>query len=234
MPPPKSAALQLKKTALETVKAWAEEFGAGYKKLALGYNYLRQVKKVDFSDLEARSELQRRVEGERRKKAENVWRERVKRVRKEMEEARWEVEECVTQLDACFALLRPDPAGEFDLGTGPADEGAEDSDDDDDEASRRVHGLANAGQSIEVSIGASGHAEETVEETSDNEAVLENLRDQYAVLVNKLIPLAKKWTVTLTKAGREVAEEDLLKKSIDLKVRKLNFIISFQSFLLYL
>jgi hypothetical protein len=77
----------------------------------------------------------------------------------------------------------------------------------------------NPSQTIEVSLNpADGGADERLEENADNEVVLENLRDQYAILENKLIPLAKKWTVTLTKAGREVAEEDLLKKSIDLKV----------------
>ena len=59
---------------------------------------------------------------------------------------------------------------------------------------------------------------EELQETSDNEAVLDNLRDLYAVLVNKLIPLSKKWSLTLMKAGREVAGDDMLKKSIDLKV----------------
>jgi hypothetical protein len=43
MPPPKAAAAQLKRTALETVQKWVKEFGSGYKKLALGYNYLKQV-----------------------------------------------------------------------------------------------------------------------------------------------------------------------------------------------
>jgi seryl-tRNA synthetase len=93
------------------------------------------VKKVDFNDLEARNDLQRRVEDEKKRKCDNVWRERVKRVRKEMEEARWELEECVTQLDACFCLLKPDPAGDFDLGHGEekSKEDEKRNDDEDDE-----------------------------------------------------------------------------------------------------
>lgn len=43
MPPPKSAGATLKKLALETVHSWAKEYGSAYKKLALGYNYLKQV-----------------------------------------------------------------------------------------------------------------------------------------------------------------------------------------------
>ena len=57
-----------------------------------------------------------------------------------------------------------------------------------------------------------------LESDANNSALLENLRDQYLILTNKLIPLAKKWIVILTKAGNEDTRE-LLKPAIDLKVR---------------
>ena len=170
---------------------------------------------MDFNDLNARSKLQRRVAEEKRRKEDNVWRERVKRVRVEMDEARPEIEECVTQMDACFCLLRP---SDFDLGDDNACEGGVvEQSASDDEADARAHGFTNAAQSIEVTVRPSSETEH-LEETADNEAVIENLRGLYAVLVKKLIPFSKKWTLTIMKAGREVAEDDLLKKSIDLKV----------------
>ena len=43
LPPPKAAKEALKKLALERVQDWVKCFGEGYKKLALGYNYLKQV-----------------------------------------------------------------------------------------------------------------------------------------------------------------------------------------------
>ena len=46
MPPPKSAGAALKKLALERVQSWAKEYGSVYKKLALGYNYLKQVRQL--------------------------------------------------------------------------------------------------------------------------------------------------------------------------------------------
>ena len=53
--PPKSAGATLKKLALETVQSWAKEYGSAYKKLALGYNYLKQVKRfrctLEFSEI---------------------------------------------------------------------------------------------------------------------------------------------------------------------------------------
>ena len=192
-----------------------------------------QVRKVDFNDLNARSELQRRAAEEKSRKEENIWRERIRRVRVEIDEARPQIEECVTQMDACFCLLRP---SDFDLGDGDGDgdgeslartcqEGVEPS--ASDEAGARAHGFTNAAQSIEVTVLSSSEAE-YIQETSDNEAVLENLRGLYAVLVKKLIPLSKKWTLTIAKAGREVAEGDLLKRSIDLKVG-ISFVVSYSS-----
>ena len=37
------AGATLKKLALETVQTWVKEYGGAYKKLGLGYNYLKQV-----------------------------------------------------------------------------------------------------------------------------------------------------------------------------------------------
>ena len=54
-------------------------------------------------------------------------------------------------------------------------------------------------------------------ETADNSAVLDNLRDQYTLLNNRLLPLVKKWAVIMTKAGDENGDADTLKRVIDLK-----------------
>ncbi len=54
LPPPREARRQLRRLSLETVKTWADKFGPAYRKLELACNYLRQVRKVDFGDAEAR------------------------------------------------------------------------------------------------------------------------------------------------------------------------------------
>ena len=46
LPKPKSAAADLKKLTLETIQIWNNKFAADYKKLGLGYNYLKECKKV--------------------------------------------------------------------------------------------------------------------------------------------------------------------------------------------
>ena len=46
LPPPKEVAQKLKRLAIHTVQSWHATYGEAYKKLALGYHFLKQVKKV--------------------------------------------------------------------------------------------------------------------------------------------------------------------------------------------
>lgn len=46
LPPPKEVAKKLRSQAIQTVQTWQSTYGAAYKKLALGYHFLKQVKKV--------------------------------------------------------------------------------------------------------------------------------------------------------------------------------------------
>lgn len=46
LPPPREAAQQLRQAAMRAVEGWNEKFGEAYKKLALGYHFLRHTKKV--------------------------------------------------------------------------------------------------------------------------------------------------------------------------------------------
>ena len=46
--------------------------------------------------------------------------------------------------------------------------------------------------------------------------MVENLKDQYGILKNRILPKVKKWTITLSKSGIPEATE-LLKRAIDMK-----------------
>lgn len=46
LPPPKEVARKLRSLAIQTVQSWQTSYGGAYKKLALGYHFLKQVKKV--------------------------------------------------------------------------------------------------------------------------------------------------------------------------------------------
>lgn len=49
LPPPREAAQRLRQAAMQAVEGWNEKFGQAYKKLALGYHFLKHTKKVSGS-----------------------------------------------------------------------------------------------------------------------------------------------------------------------------------------
>uniref|UniRef100_A0A8C4T9C6 UV-stimulated scaffold protein A n=1 Tax=Erpetoichthys calabaricus TaxID=27687 RepID=A0A8C4T9C6_ERPCA len=110
LPPPKEAAQKLKIMAIKSVQEWQSKYGEAYKKLAVGYNFLRHVKKVDFNDVEARTLAERKKAEEKQKRLENIYKDKVCKVEKEMGEMASEIQECLTEIDNCFKLLLSDPA----------------------------------------------------------------------------------------------------------------------------
>lgn len=121
LPPPKEVAQKLKILAIKTVQEWHEKFGEAYKKLSLGYHFLKQNKKVDFQDVRSRTVAERKREEEKQKRLENIYREKAKKAKGEMEEMLEDIQSCLTEMENCFSLLLPDPE-EFSLVGGNGDE----------------------------------------------------------------------------------------------------------------
>lgn len=107
LPPPKEVAQKLKQIAIKSVQEWQEKYGDAYKKLSLGYHFLKHIKKVDFQDVRARTQAERKREEERQRRLENINKVKVKKVEEEMGEMIEEMENCLTELEACFHLLMP-------------------------------------------------------------------------------------------------------------------------------
>ncbi|XP_047441325.1 UV-stimulated scaffold protein A isoform X2 [Mugil cephalus] len=107
LPPPKEVARKLRSLAIQTVHSWQASYGSAYKKLALGFHFLKQVKKVDFLDAEARTVTERRRDEERQKKMERIYKERVEAAVKHMDESYEEIEATLTEMESCMRLLFP-------------------------------------------------------------------------------------------------------------------------------
>lgn len=65
LPPPKSAAENLKALAVSTLIQWVDTYGETYKKLKVAYNYFKSTKKVDFQTLEVLNSNRCNTENER-------------------------------------------------------------------------------------------------------------------------------------------------------------------------
>ncbi|XP_067154443.1 UV-stimulated scaffold protein A isoform X1 [Apteryx mantelli] len=109
LPPPKEVAQKLRRAAIKAVQDWHEKYGEAYKKLSLGYHFLKQNKKVDFQDVSARTLAERRREEEKQKRLDNIYKEKAERAGKEMAEMSQEIADTLTEMENCFRLLMPDP-----------------------------------------------------------------------------------------------------------------------------
>ncbi|XP_062856395.1 UV-stimulated scaffold protein A [Trichomycterus rosablanca] len=112
LPPPKEVARKLKTQAIQTVQGWQATYGNAYKKLALGYHFLKQVKKVDFQDVEARTLAERKRQEEKQQRLERIYKVKLEKAKQEMEELTSEIEESLTEINNCMTLIVPD---HFDL-----------------------------------------------------------------------------------------------------------------------
>ncbi|XP_032082462.1 UV-stimulated scaffold protein A isoform X2 [Thamnophis elegans] len=111
LPPPADVAQKLKKAAIKSVQEWHEKYGQAYKKLSLGYFFLKQNKKVDFQDVHARTLAERKRDEERQKRLDNIYKDKAQKAEKEMKDASPEIQSVLTELESCFQLLVPDPLG---------------------------------------------------------------------------------------------------------------------------
>ncbi|XP_039975611.1 UV-stimulated scaffold protein A isoform X4 [Xiphias gladius] len=108
LPPPKEVARKLRSLAIQTIQSWQASYGTAYKKLALGYHFLKQVKKVDFQDAEARTVAERRREEDRERRMERIYKGRVEAASKDMEESYQEITATLTEMESCMRLLFPE------------------------------------------------------------------------------------------------------------------------------
>ncbi|XP_068730210.1 UV-stimulated scaffold protein A-like isoform X1 [Montipora capricornis] len=114
LPPPKSVAKSLKHKVLQAIESWYKKFGPHYKKLDLGYNYLKRVKNVEFNAVTARTEAERRQSEERARRKRDFINGQIIRVENEMVEMISEMELCALEIENCFKLLLPHP-DDFDM-----------------------------------------------------------------------------------------------------------------------
>ena len=150
---------------------------------------------------------------------EKIWKERVKKVEEEIEDCQKqeEIETCLTQMENCLQLLIPAPENFLFSDSIPNDQ-TNNLCGEEGEDKIRLHGMLNSKVDITVAI-PSEHdisAIKGIVTNEDNRHILENLKDQYMILKNRLLPKVKAWAITLTKAGTSEATI-LLKRTIDIK-----------------
>ena len=149
---------------------------------------------------------------------ENIWKERTKKVKTEIDDClkQKEFEICTTQIQNCLNLLIP--TVESLLFHDPASDKKVTDNNNAQEGGDRENGMISRKIDIPVAFSSDKGllSDDMIVKNDDNVHVLENLKDQFTILQNRLLPKVKKWSITLTKAGIQGSNE-LLKKVIDIK-----------------
>ncbi|KAH9525780.1 hypothetical protein Btru_002346 [Bulinus truncatus] len=113
LPPPVAAANKLKRDSLLAIQCWYEKYGKGYRKLVHGYEYLKNCKLVDFTNLQAQSQAERlRIENEEKRK-QKIMADNLDKVLQEISETHQEIVGCATEVENCLKLLLPTTSEDF-------------------------------------------------------------------------------------------------------------------------
>ncbi|GLG98966.1 UV-stimulated scaffold protein A [Gryllus bimaculatus] len=222
LPPPKIAASNLKNLALRSFHEWNVQYGSGYKRLQIGYNFLRKCKNIDFDNLEFENAIERARREENLRHQQIVNEEKIQKVLTEYNDLYEEIKTTITSLDNCIKLLVPS-LDDFFISCDNMDESDIDTFNSElvvtsphlkcskkeNKVDIREHGM-NTNFSVEVEIKPVA----SVKETAENAAVFENARDAQRLIKNRYIPRVKNWLKVITKCS---GKSDDVKKMVNLK-----------------
>lgn len=243
LPPPKAAASDLKIKTLQLIQEWNTKFGEDYKRLNLGYKYLKHCKKVDFDDARSRSIIQRQREEEEQRRRDQAIADKVNKAKQELLDRSEEISSILTQVENCFRILLPHPEEfftEHDF-MQPSTSGVVSNKKNNpectssdlktscslrDNSPEEISGSIGAGvpetlrqhglhdRKFNLTIEINKESASVVEENEDTSPVIDNLRDLHSQLVSQYLPLVSKWAKVFTSGSNCT---DSLKKAIDLK-----------------
>ncbi|KAK3715025.1 hypothetical protein QZH41_002671 [Actinostola sp. cb2023] len=109
LPPPSNTARILKTKAVDVIESWYQKYGSHYKKLDLGYHYLKRIKHVEFDALRNRSLVERRHAEDREQRKQRLLQKKVDKVEGEIADQIGHMELCITEMNNCLKLLLPHP-----------------------------------------------------------------------------------------------------------------------------
>ncbi|KAI8321350.1 hypothetical protein GQ54DRAFT_311887 [Martensiomyces pterosporus] len=207
LPLPRGHARRLKQLATECVYAWVQKFGRAYQRLVLAFRYLKHCAKIDFTSAAAKyrrsdpERIQQAHEAREENRREYMVRSLVS-VRADMALRQPEMDATLSVLHQCFSILVPSVDGLFDseadaVSTEIPDacnrDGNMESDDDIDDV---LAVMAANRYGVEVDLNPDGILD--AEETSDNKAVYDAIRDNMRLVVRRNVPRAELWLAKLS------------------------------------
>ena len=185
--------------ARNSINRGTPEFCPKKKPVSENVSCFRHAKRVSFNQLDTeRSEAEARKRAEKEERAKAVWKQRTTEVRREMsdmlsdgrDDDRSDFDDCILQIQNCLELLLPSPENFLHSEVKEGAAGHQETD-------GREHGILGVRNTVSVTVDPVAASVDTGD--ANNAVLVENLRDQYLLLTNRLLPTVKKWIVILTK-----------------------------------
>ncbi|KAI6215782.1 hypothetical protein M3Y94_00425100 [Aphelenchoides besseyi] len=209
LPEPLDAAKNLKKESLKIVKSWIDKFEVGYSKLKTAANYLVKCKNFDFREANEQLLVERQRAEEERLRNETKAKKVGEKVQKLMEEARSDIDRCLTECRTSVKLIFPDLFHEDDDSNLEA---SSTSTPQTNSVNEKLHGYT-ANENVKVVIET---ANINIEETTNNAALIQAFRDSQ-ILLQKHEKQLKKWMKKLTSTGSVAENAELIRQLLDYK-----------------
>ena len=218
LPPPKSAAKTLKSTALSKIENWNQKFGKHYKKLEIGYDFLKRVKRIDFAGMRSSTLLERQRQESLVARQQDLEKRTIEKIKQEIQESYVDIESAILQGNSCLHLVLPRPCDlytdensevrdetsqdtQFDSVRGETMASSSNSDNLEETSTHNIgkyHGIPTKDYKITIKISL---GKTVVVESDDNKDILANLHDLMSEIRSKFVPMVNRWITILTKCN---------------------------------
>ncbi|XP_057778630.1 UV-stimulated scaffold protein A homolog [Salvia miltiorrhiza] len=201
LPPPASVASLLRSKSIEFLEKWNDSFGIHYRQLRLGYDYLKNTLRFQFPNLQANAARIQQERREREMRTRDILLKKFESLKANFSSIKEEIQINIDEIDECLGILRmKDDDMQFD----PVD-------------NEEMEEFRNS-ELHQIRLDSLREAKK-VREDSENEVVIDALREFYKVLVTKHLTAVQEWISVLIRV--EVADlsfrDSALKNLIDIR-----------------
>ncbi|KAG6427211.1 hypothetical protein SASPL_111452 [Salvia splendens] len=201
LPPPASIASLLRSKAIEFLEKWNDSFGIHYRQLRLGYDYLKNTLRFQFPNLQANAARIQQERREREMRTRDILLKKFESLKANFSSIKEEIHANIDEIDECLGILRmKDDDMQFD----PVD-------------NEEMEEFYNS-ELHQIRLDSLREAKK-VQVDSENEVVIDALREFYKVLVTKHLAAVQEWISVLIRV--EVADhsfrDSALKNLIDIR-----------------
>ncbi|XP_012561208.2 UV-stimulated scaffold protein A [Hydra vulgaris] len=191
LPLPAGVAKELKLFTLNTFYGWYKRFSNEYRRLQLGFDYLKNVRCIDFSDISIRSLESKQKVTQEKEKEERIMKTKLDILDKQLSDSFENIMSTLKQLEECFTLLIPNNISSENIDVCDMDLSQTNFVDGN---LRNETGLAVKSYAIDIKL----NNVLIVKEDSSNKDIIKSMQDLYTESVKQTAQV-KRWLNVLTK-----------------------------------